>query len=185
MGGEIADERIDHFSGEGGDRFRQRAARRTFLGLFDSERMMLWQRDLTQGQRYPFGDWSNIRPNLPPKSGVYTIWDQEDRFIYVGRASKKRGLGGRLGDHASGARGNDQFNVYVADRLVLPQLTLSQLCEIAAGTLSFDGLVKAYTRERLAFRVHATATDADAKWIEEEIQKGQWLGGKPLFNPRP
>jgi hypothetical protein len=68
-------------------------------------------------------------------AGVYTIWDNDGRFIYDGmsgrgitaetvRRNSPLGIYTRLHSHASGRRSADQFCVYVADRLVLP--TLSQ-----------------------------------------------------------
>lgn len=111
---------------------------------------------------------------------MYTIWDQQGRFIYVGCS---KGLRGRLETHAGGKRGNDQFNVYVADRFVLPQLEQSQIDEIAAGASLFDDLVKDYVRERLGFRFHVCARD-DASDIEKAIKAGEWPPGKPLLNPK-
>ena len=116
--------------------------------------------------------------------GAYTIWDPAGRLIYVGIAKEgKKGLRGRLGDHANGGRGGDRFNVYVADRFVLPQLTPSQISEIGAGALSFDSLVKEYNHDHFAFRVHETATETEAKDIEETIKSGHWPAGKPFLNP--
>ena len=79
--------------------------------------------------------------------------------------------------------GGDRFNVYVADRFVLSQLTLPQISEISAGALSFDSLVKEYNHNHLAFRVHETATDTEAKDIEKTIKAGNWPAGKPFLNP--
>lgn len=111
---------------------------------------------------------------------MYTIWDQQGRFIYVGRS---KGLSGRLGMHAGGRRSGNEFAVYVADRFVLPQLERSEIDEIAAGAPLFDDLVKDYVRERLGFRFHVcTAEGASA--IEKEIKAGIWPPGKPLLNPK-
>lgn len=119
---------------------------------------------------------------------MYTIWDQQGRFsfIYVGIAGIKKGgkgLRGRLESHKRGKRGNDQFNVYVADRFVLPRLGRSEIDEIAAGRLSFDGRIKDYVRERLGFRFHVCTPD-DASDIEETIRAGKWRPRKPLLNPK-
>jgi hypothetical protein len=43
----------------------------------------------------------------------------------------------RLASHASGRRSGDQFCVYVADRLVMPELTSDGLEAIAAGGRMF------------------------------------------------
>ena len=141
---------------------------------------MDWRHDLEHGPLHRFEDWPV--ESVPREPGVYTIRDQ-GRFIYVGIAEGKKGLRGRLGSHAGGRRGGDQFNVYVADRLVLPLLERSQIDEIADGKLSFDGLVKNYVRKHLGFRFHV-CTPADARKIEETIKAGQWPPGKPLLNPQ-
>ncbi len=146
--------------------------------------MANWKRDLEHGQLHQFRGWLQVRRTVPTKEGgVYTIWDQDGSFIYVGMATKNRGLRGRLAEHANGNRAGDRFNVYIADRLVLPLLEPSQLADISAGTLSFDGQVKAYVRDHLAFRVHMTATDEEARKIEAVIKAGRWPGGSPSLNP--
>ena len=95
-------------------------------------------------------------------AGVYTIWDNDGRFIYVGmsgrgitaetvRRNSPLGIYTRLHSHASGRRSGDQFCVYVADRLVLP--TLSQKTEraIGLGQQLPDGCIRAGIHENLAF----------------------------------
>ena len=89
--------------------------------------------DLSSGPAYLFADWPN--PSVPAfGAGVYTIWHNDGRFIYVGmsgrgitaetiRRNTPQGIYTRLRSHASGRRSGDQFCVYVADRLVLPTLT--------------------------------------------------------------
>ena len=141
-----------------------------------------WKHDLAQGALHRFRDWPIKSMRQTP--GAYTIWDQAGRLIYVGIAKEgKKGLRGRLGDHANGGRGGDRFNVYVADRFVLQQLTPSQISEISAGALSFDSLVKEYNHDHFAFRVHETATDTEAKDIEKTIKAGHWPAGRPFLNP--
>src|SRR5271166_936716 len=90
--------------------------------------MQLWDDSfspLGRGTLYSFRDWPN--PDVPRHgAGVYTIWHQDGRFIYVGmsgRAITKDtaarntpfGIYTRLRSHASGRRSGDQFCVYVAD----------------------------------------------------------------------
>ena len=59
-----------------------------------------------------FRGWPQVRCTVPTKKGgVYTIWDQDGAFIYVGMATKNRGLRGRLAEHANGNRAGDRFNV--------------------------------------------------------------------------
>ncbi len=135
--------------------------------------------ELEHGELYYFGHWP-IRA-VPSAPGVYTIWSRAGQFLYVGIAPKA-GLFSRLGSHANGRRGGDQFNVYVADRLVLQRLTPEQVADISAGTLRFDELIKNYTRSYLGFRF-SSSTDADN--VEPMIRAGRWpYGKKPLLNPK-
>lgn len=136
-----------------------------------------WRHDLQHGPLHRFEDWPV--KSVPRELGVYTIWDQQGRFIYVGRS---KGLSGRLGMHAGGRRSGNEFAVYVADRFVLPRLEQSQIDEIAAGAPLFDDLVKDYVRERLGFRFHVCTPDDDARVIEKEIKAGNWPPRKPLLN---
>ena len=98
---------------------------------------------LRYGAAYWFANWPN--PAIPIfGAGIYTVWDNDGRFIYVGmsgrgitaetnRRNKLQGIYTRLRSHASGCRSGDQFCVYVADRLVLPNLRrTSQLSPLDA-----------------------------------------------------
>jgi hypothetical protein len=73
--------------------------------------------DLAHGAAYSFRDWPNSAvPTFG--AGVYTIWHNEGRFIYVGmsgrgltadtiRRNKPQGIYTRLKSHASGRRSGD------------------------------------------------------------------------------
>ena len=94
-------------------------------------------RGLEHGRLHRFKDWPIDA--VPKEPGIYTVWNQPGEFLYVGIALEgKNGLRGRLGSHANGRRGGDQFNVYVADRLVLQLLDAEQIAQITAGKLLFD-----------------------------------------------
>ena len=135
--------------------------------------------ELEHAQLHRFKDWP-IR-TVPHGPGVYTIWNQAGQFLYVGIALKG-GLFSRLRSHANGRRGGDQFNVYVADRLVLQLLTPEQIADISAGTLRFDELIRDYNHSHLSFRFCPTT---DAENIEPMIRAGRWpFGRKPLLNPK-
>jgi hypothetical protein len=145
-------------------------------------------RRLGAGELHWFADWPIA---TVPRVGaiVYTIWDREGRFIYVGmagrggpRSSKSSGPFGRLASHASGRRSGDQFCVYVCDRLVLPSLH-NRLSEVADGTLSLDRETRAYIRDRLAFRFVEIADGTAALALERQVQRGEFAAGKPLLNP--
>src|SRR5690242_10725996 len=76
---------------------------------------------LTTGPLHWFEQWPT---GGVPRTGavVYTIWDREGQFIYVGMSGRgyqegvtkpgSDGPWGRLSSHASGRRSGDQFCVY-------------------------------------------------------------------------
>jgi hypothetical protein len=76
----------------------------------------------------------------------------EDLEVSDGGRVMAKGLWTRLNAHASGRRSGNQFCVYISDRFVVPELSPSQQQQLAAGTLSLDSLIRAFVRERLAYR---------------------------------
>ena len=103
---------------------------------------------LAQGPLYWFRDWPNQAvPTFC--AGVYTIWHSDGRFVYVGMSGRSiksesvpgplpYGLHTRLSSHFSGRRSGDQFCVYVADRLVLSDLTPANIEDISSGRHPMD-----------------------------------------------
>jgi len=110
--------------------------------------------ELSQGRLHSFADWPNS--SVPTfGAGVYTVWDDVGRFIYVGmsgrgitaetvRRNTPQGIYTRLQSHASGRRSGDQFCVYVADRIVLQTLSQDDIAAIAAGRHQMDAFVRRY-----------------------------------------
>jgi hypothetical protein len=92
------------------------------------------------------------------------------------------GLVTRLASHASGRRGGDQFCVYVADFLVLPDLTSDDIAKVASRELALDDRVRRYIRDRMSFRFIQTQSGADAFRLEAEARAGA-LGEFPYLNP--
>jgi hypothetical protein len=149
--------------------------------------------DLTHGAAYSFADWPNS--HVPTfGAGVYTVWHQDGRFIYVGmsgrgmtadtlRRNTPHGIHTRLRSHASGRRSGDQFCVYVADRLVLPTLTQENIADIASGRHQLDAFVRRYIHENLYYRFKILPDGATAYAVEAAIKKGEWPHGRPLLNP--
>ncbi|HIF65322.1 MAG TPA: hypothetical protein EYQ34_01765 [Acidimicrobiia bacterium] len=150
---------------------------------------------LASATRYAFHDWP-VAAVPEVAAGVYVIWD-EDQLIYVGMSGrgatsslleakrsegKRFGLFQRLASHASGRRGGDQFCVYVADLLVLPELSADQIDAISRKELLFDKLVKGYIHSNLKFGFIETSSGDEALRIEAEIKSGA-LGQKPFLNP--
>jgi hypothetical protein len=149
--------------------------------------------ELSRGAAYSFADWPN--PSVPAfGAGVYTIWHNDGRFIYVGmsgrgitaetmRRNTPQGIYTRLRSHASGRRSGDQFCVYVADRLVLPTLTQRDIADIASGRHQMDAFVRRYIHENLSYRFVMLSDGAAAFAVEAAIKSGKWEHGRPLLNP--
>jgi hypothetical protein len=149
--------------------------------------------ELSNGAVYSFADWPN--PLVPAfGAGVYTIWHEDGRFIYVGmsgrgitaetaRRNTPQGIYTRLQSHASGRRSGDQFCVYVADRLVLPNLDLDDIAAIASGRHQMDAFVRRYIHENLSYRFVVVPDGAAAYALEAAIKSGEWEHGAPLLNP--
>lgn len=150
-------------------------------------------RDLAKGTVYRFTDWPNSAvPSFG--AGVYTVWHNDGRFIYVGMSGKKittdtvrpnkaLGMYTRLNSHASGRRSGDQFCVYVADRFVLPTLSQNDFAAIASGRHRMDAFVRRYIHENLYYRFVILDDGAMAFAVERAIQRGEWEHGRPHLNP--
>ena len=152
---------------------------------------------LRSGQLHRFMDWP---VSAVPKhgAGVYTVWDKDGGFLYVGMAGRfldeqsvsklrtdggpPKGLRDRLGSHASGRRSGDQFCVYVADALVLPRLRREEIEEIASGDLAFDALIRDFVRRNLGFRFVETSSGTDAEELERLVLSEGLSGVSPLLN---
>jgi hypothetical protein len=148
---------------------------------------------LAEGTTHSFRDWPN--PAVPTfGAGVYTIWDKNGRFIYVGMSGRginadtihrntPYGIHTRLQSHANGRRSGDQFCVYVADRLVLPMLSPEDIAAIASGRHQMDVFVRRYIHENLSYRFALVPDGSAAYAVEKTIKRGQWEHGRPLLNP--
>ena len=149
--------------------------------------------ELGHGVAYSFASWPNL--SVPTfGAGVYTIWHNDGRFIYVGmsgrgitadtiRRNAPHGIYTRLRSHASGRRSGDQFCVYVADRLVLPTLTQQDIAAIASGRHQMDAFVRRYIHENLSYRFVMVPDGTEAYTVEAAIKSGKWEHGRPLLNP--
>ena len=143
-------------------------------------------------ERTPFSCWArNLIPSVA--SGVYAIWEK-DKLIYCGMSGvgfdkdktqikRKYGLVNRLNSHASGRLSGDQFCVYVANRLVIPEIKLEQLAEFSSVKLTLDQLTKAYIHNRLDFQFAVTRDGIEAQVLEEICRSGKYFGTKPFLNP--
>jgi hypothetical protein len=144
--------------------------------------------------------------NIPPSchipllaAGVYTVYDNEDRFLYVGMAGadlneskidalskiprRKSGLCDRLTSHASGYRSGDKFNIYICDLFVLKTLTTEQIKAISEKKLSLDSINREYIRNNLSYRFIITKNEV-VRELENYIQRNGINGILPFINPR-
>jgi hypothetical protein len=149
--------------------------------------------DLARTAACSFADSPNL--SIPTfGAGVYTIWHIDGRFIYVGmsgrgitagttRRNTPQGIYTRLQSHASGRRSGDQFCVYVADRLVLPNLSFEDISAITSGRHQMDAYVRRCIHENLRYRFVMLPDAASAYEIEAIIKSGGWAYGCPLLNP--
>ncbi|MET0068304.1 MAG: hypothetical protein ABW076_18315 [Candidatus Thiodiazotropha sp.] len=143
-------------------------------------------------ERFRFADWPNSK--IPfVAAGVYAIWNGDDLF-YCGmsgrqieqahtRGKRKFGLITRLNSHASGRLSGDQFCVYVANRLVIPKLNLSELHMFATGELKLDDLTKSFIHDHLDYQYVLVESSLEAYSIEDRARRGEIFGQKPMLNP--
>lgn len=145
---------------------------------------------LWAGPLHAFADWPC---GEVPTNGsiVYTVWNREGTFVYVGLSgrsaqvsARSKGPFGRLHSHAMGRRSGDQFLIYVCDRLVLPRLG-NRLQDIASGTLSLDRETNVFVRDELSFRWMVVASPGDAFALEAALKAGRLPPGPPILNPSP
>jgi len=143
-------------------------------------------------KRFKFKNWPN--PNIPQvAAGVYVIW-QDEELLYAGMSGreiekaikagkKKYGLVTRLASHASGRLSGDQFCVYVANRMVIPELKQSELNKFRDGTVTLDQMTKKFIRTKLEYQYLLVDRSQDAYDLESHCRSGAIFGRKPLLNP--
>ena len=142
-------------------------------------------------RRFWFSDWPNL--NVPRIAvGVYAIW-KGDELIYCGmsgrninsktKTKKKKGLITRLASHAKGRLSGNQFCVYVANRLVIPSLTVNELALFTSGKLTLDAKTREFIHKHLEYAYALVPTAEDAYALEREARDGTTFGQKPSLNP--
>ena len=129
------------------------------------------------------------RNHVPDKGSIiYTVWDNNDKFIYVGIAGTQKSLDkrspiSRMRSHKSGRRSGDQFCVYVHDMFVIPEVVKGGTYEPSHRGL-LDKLTQEYIQENLSYRFCGFQTDDSNKVVQQletEIKNGR-CGLKPLLN---
>ena len=148
---------------------------------------------LQAGESYPLRRLAERRrPSI--WRGVYTIWDAQERFVYVGMSGRSiiTGQTRRRNRPTASIRasrampadvGGDQFCVYVMDRLVPPTLSSSDIAAISSGEHQMDAFVRRYIHENLRYRFLMVPDGATAFRYEGAIKDGDWAHGCPLLNP--
>jgi hypothetical protein len=122
---------------------------------------------LRTGVLHRFADFHESAELPRTGAGVYTIWDDDGRLVYVGIAGRNitgKGHTGRLKSHYQGRRSGDQFCVYVGDRYVLPALKSEEREAIGAGTLSMDQKIRDYVRAHFSSAMSRSTTTA-LQWL--------------------
>lgn len=124
---------------------------------------------------------------------MYAVWRDTGELVYVGMSGrgmesrvttgKRFGLWTRIASHASGRLSGDQFCVYVANRLVVPELRQMELPQFASGELNLDALTKSYIAEHFTYSFALTETSSEAHALERDARRGLVFETKPTLNP--
>lgn len=142
--------------------------------------------------RHRFSDWPN--KDIPTvAAGVYAIWEK-DELIYCGMSGRelekavtsgrtRYGLVTRLEAHRNGRLSGDQFCVYIANRRVIPALTVDQLERFRHGELNLDALSRDHIREHLEYQFMIVESSKSANELERQCRRGEVFGVKPILNP--
>ena len=126
-------------------------------------------------------------------AGIYVIWDKQT-LLYVNTAGKdldkaqrsgktKFGLISRLNSHASGRAAGDQFCSLMANRLIIPSLTSTQLNKFREGSITLDQVTKKYIQTNLEYQYLVVDNFQDALDLEDHCKSGAIFGIKPFFYP--
>ena len=137
-----------------------------------------------------FREWPN--PSVPDvAAGVYVVWSRE-QLIYAGMSGrgiekqqhrKKYGLVTRLESRAKGRQSGDQFNVYVANRFVVPGLTAEQQSQMSEGSLALDILTRQFIHHYFQYQYLIVDHSKEAFAIERLCKAGYIFNQKPYLNP--
>ena len=149
-------------------------------------------RDLFDPLIKPISFKENPKDHIPNYGSIiYTIWDKNNQWIYVGIGGvgqspntplKNRNPRSRILQHRSGLRSGDQFCIYVHDFYIIPTLNLDRY-EFKRGDL--DRVTTDFIQNELFYRFIVFQTDDGNKLvrdIETELKRGVKGFGKPLLN---
>jgi hypothetical protein len=136
--------------------------------------------------------FSNPATENIPQFGsiIYTVWNTNNDFIYVGIGGVKTGVPlsqrnprSRISQHSSGARSGDQFCVYVQDFFVIPEIVKSETYAPEKGLL--DKLTKEYIHKNLSYRFVVFQDENSieiVRSLESKIKRGESSFGNPFLN---
>ena len=131
------------------------------------------------------------RRHIPNKGSIiYSVWDKEEKFTYIGisglqKSLEKRSPLSRMISHASGRRSGDQFCIYIHDFYVIPKLINEGEYTPSIGVL--DKLTKEFIHNNLFYRFVGFETynsDEIVRSLENQIKSGV-LGISPILNGTP
>jgi len=144
---------------------------------------------LSHGTRHRLSDWPIAEIPFGP-AGVYAM-GADGSLLYIGMSwrdlredPRAKGVHSRLASHASGRRSGDQFNVYICDHYVIPDLNAVQLEDLRNGKRILDRLTKQYIGEHLEFSVWIAPDGATARAVEHELRGAGLNGERSSLNPR-
>jgi len=122
---------------------------------------------------------------------VYTLWDADD-FLYCGMVyvdasettnPQAKGVWGRLDSHRRLKR-TSNLGVQLMDRVVIPDLTRSDLEDLRAGSLDLQQRLREWGTQRILYRVWISPDGAAARRVENVIRReGLPRVGPPQLNP--
>ena len=118
---------------------------------------------------------------------IYTVWDSDEKFIYVGfgGVGKKKDPRSRINQHRNGGRSGDQFCVYIQDYFIIPDLLKKNHPKIQKGSL--DKMTKDYIQKHLSYRFVTIKNIKRTELInvEEKIKRGVFGFSPPVLNGVP
>ena len=105
---------------------------------------------------------------------IYTVWDSDEKFIYVGvgGVGKRKDPRSRINQHRNGGRSGDQFCVYIQDYFIIPDLLKKNHPKIQKGSL--DKMTNDYIQKHLSYRFVTIKNIKRTELInvEEKIKRG-------------
>ncbi len=155
--------------------------------LFDTDLHQLFDPSVS-----PRGFHENHKEYIPEYGSIiYTVWDKNQTFIYVGIGGigqspntplRQRNPRSRIEQHKSGRRSGDQFCIYVHDYYIVPSLDIKTY-QFRRGYL--DQLTRDFIQRELFYRFKVFQTEDGNKFvrkIEKRVKEGVFNFPPPLLN---